>query len=86
MLDATLTHAGDARPLFWPLSGHCFEGPVSYWWDRDNHARPFALVEHAALLVATVQFLSWVLAHSQRFGYCSHPFSGKVFRGALDAG
>ena len=58
MLDATLTHAGDARPLFWPLSGHRFEGPVSYWWDRDNLARPFALVEHAALLVATVQFLS----------------------------
>lgn len=45
-----LTHAGDARPLLWPVSGRRFEGPVSYW-DARRHGRAFALFEHAALLV-----------------------------------
>lgn len=46
-----LTHAGDARPMFWPFSGWRFRSPVSYW-DRGRHARAFSLLEHAALPAA----------------------------------
>ena len=57
VLADALTHAGDARPVLWPLSRRRFGGPISYW-DRAHHARPFALLEHAALLVLIVRLLS----------------------------
>lgn len=44
-----LTHGTDARPILWPLSNHRFQSPVSYR-ERDRHAVPFALAEHAATL------------------------------------
>ena len=56
LVDA-LTHAEDARPIFWPLSRRRFEGPISYW-DRAHHARPFALFEHATLLLVAARLLS----------------------------
>ena len=57
VLADALTHAEDARPVFWPLSKRRFEGPVSYW-DRAHHARLFALAEHAALVIAAPRLLS----------------------------
>ena len=57
VLADTLTHAEDARPILWPLSRRRFEGPISYW-DRAHHARPFALFEHATLLLVAARLLS----------------------------
>lgn len=51
-----LTHARDARPILWPVSGWRLEAPVSYW-DRNRHALPFTLAEHTALLAV----LAWLL-------------------------
>jgi LexA-binding, inner membrane-associated putative hydrolase len=45
------THAGDARPLFWPFSTWRWKSPVSYW-DRESYALPFILFEHGAILLA----------------------------------
>ena len=50
------THAGDARPPLWPLSGWRFESPISYW-DRKFYALPCLLVEHGAILVLALAFL-----------------------------
>jgi len=44
-----LTHGSDARPLLWPVSGYRFESPLSYR-ERDRHALPFTVAEHAAVL------------------------------------
>ncbi len=44
-----LTHGADARPILWPLSTRRFQSPVSYR-ERDRHAIPFAIAEHAATL------------------------------------
>ena len=52
----SLTHAEDARPVFWPLSGKRFRGPVSYW-DRGHHARAFSILEHASLLLSAREIL-----------------------------
>ena len=57
VLADALTHAEDARPILWPLSRRRFEGPISYW-DRAHHAHPFALFEHATLLLVAVWLLS----------------------------
>jgi len=46
-----LTHGSDARPLLWPVSAYRFESPLSYR-ERDRHALPFAIAEHAAILLA----------------------------------
>ncbi len=46
-----LTHGSDARPLLWPVSGYRFESPLSYR-ERDRHALPFTVAEHAAVLAA----------------------------------
>lgn len=51
-----LTHAGDARPILWPISGRRLEAPISYW-DRDRHALLFTLAEHTALLATS----TWLL-------------------------
>lgn len=53
VLADAFTHAEDARPILWPFSKRRFASPVSYW-DRTRHAIPFALVEHAALLLLVV--------------------------------
>lgn len=50
-----LTHGSDARPLLWPLSSFRFHSPVSYR-ERERHALPFTLAEHAALLAAVLGF------------------------------
>ena len=47
-----LTHGSDARPLLWPVSVYRFESPLSYR-ERDRHALPFTVAEHAAVLAAT---------------------------------
>ncbi len=60
LVDA-LTHSGDARPIFWPISGWRPEGPISYW-DRTRHSRPFTLAEHAAVLAVAV----WILRQKPR--------------------
>lgn len=57
VLADALTHAEDARPVLWPISRRRFRGPISYW-DRAHHSRPFALVEHAALLMVAAWLLS----------------------------
>ena len=46
-----LTHGTDARPLFWPLSNHRFQSPISYR-ERDRHALVVTAVEHALILAA----------------------------------
>lgn len=46
-----LTHGSDARPPLWPVSSYRFESPMSYR-ERDRHALPFTIAEHAAVLVA----------------------------------
>jgi hypothetical protein len=46
-----LTHADDARPVLWPVSGLRLRSPVSYW-DSSRFALPFAALEHAATLAA----------------------------------
>ena len=56
VLSDSLTHTEDARPLFWPLSGRRFRGPVSYW-DRGYHARAFSILEHASLLLSAMEIL-----------------------------
>ena len=48
-----LTHASDARPLLWPLSPRRFHSPISYR-ERERHALPFTVAEHAAVLAALV--------------------------------
>ena len=57
-----LTHGSDARPLLWPVSGYRFESPLSYR-ERDRHALPFTVAEHAAVLAATHQVIAG-LAHT----------------------
>ena len=49
-----LTHGSDARPLLWPVSGYRFESPISYR-ERDRHALPFTVAEHAAVLAAAYE-------------------------------
>ena len=49
-----LTHGSDARPLLWPLSTYRFESPLSYR-ERDRHALPFTVAEHAAVLAAAYE-------------------------------
>jgi hypothetical protein len=56
LVDA-LTHAEDARPVLWPVSGRRFRSPVSYW-DRSHHARAFKMVEHGALLLLATRTVS----------------------------
>ncbi len=43
------THGGDARPHLWPAWGWRWQSPVSYW-DRDRHAIPLLIGEHALLV------------------------------------
>jgi hypothetical protein len=50
------THAGDARPPFWPLSRWRFKSPISYW-DRKFYALPCLFVEHGAILALVLGFL-----------------------------
>ena len=49
----TLTHGSDARPPLWPLSSRRFRSPISYR-ERERHALPFTVAEHAAVLAALV--------------------------------
>ena len=59
-----LTHADDARPVLWPVSGLRLRSPVSYW-DRSRSAGPFAVGEHALSLAATWWLLrSWGTARA----------------------
>jgi hypothetical protein len=73
VLADALTHAEDARPIFWPFSGWRFGSPISYW-DSTRHARAFALVEHAAVLLAAAWMLGggsherWSRKHRRRSG------------------
>ncbi len=46
-----LTHGSNARPLLWPVSDYRFKSPLSYH-ERDRHALPFTVAEHAAVLAA----------------------------------
>lgn len=57
VLADALTHAEDARPVLWPVSGRRFRSPVSYW-DRSHHARAFTMVEHGALLILAARAIS----------------------------
>lgn len=57
VLADALTHAEDVRPILWPLSGRRFRSPISYW-DHRYHARPFALIEHGALLLVAARTIS----------------------------
>ena len=52
-----LTHGEDARPLFWPLSGRRFSSPVSYR-EKKRYGRLFTILEHAAVLAATISLLT----------------------------
>lgn len=66
------------RPLFWPLPERRFGASVSCWY-RDYHARPIALVEHAALLGATAWLLSRDSGNSQRLGTALIRFRVRCF-------
>lgn len=57
VLADALTHAGDARPILWPLSQWRLRSPVSYW-DRSHHALPLALVEHGMSLFVALLIVS----------------------------
>ena len=57
VLADALTHAGDARPILWPISGWRFRSPVSYW-ERSHHARAFSRVEHGTLLLLAAWTIS----------------------------
>lgn len=57
VLTDTLTHAGDARPILWPLSQWRLRSPISYW-DRSHHALPFALIEHGTSLFVALWIVS----------------------------
>lgn len=57
VLADALTHAGDARPMLWPVSGWRLRSPVSYW-ERSHHARAFTMVEHGALLLLAAWAIS----------------------------
>jgi len=46
-----VSHHEDAWAILWPLSDRRWRSPVSYW-DHEHHARTWATVEVAALLVA----------------------------------
>ncbi len=59
VLADALTHAGDARPILWPISGWRFRSPVSYW-ERSHHARAFSRVEHGMLLL----LIAWTISRS----------------------
>ena len=61
----TLTHGTDARAPFWPLSAYRFRSPVSYR-ERDRHALPFTLAEHAAALLAARETLAHIFSPSPR--------------------
>ena len=52
-----LTHGSDARTLLWPVSAYRFESPLSYR-ERDRHALPFTVAEHAAVLAAAHQLIT----------------------------
>lgn len=52
-----LTHGSDARPLFWPVSEWRFESPISYR-ERDRHALPVTIAEHALVLAAVLRLLT----------------------------
>ncbi|MBA3584160.1 MAG: metal-dependent hydrolase [Gemmatimonadetes bacterium] len=57
VLADALTHAGDARPILWPISGWRLRSPVSYW-DRSHQARTFSMVEHGTLLLLAAWTIS----------------------------
>jgi hypothetical protein len=46
-------HASDARPHLWPLSSRRWRSPLSYW-ERDRHAVPVLVGEHAGLALLAV--------------------------------
>ena len=71
LLSDALTHAEDARPILWPVSGGRFRSPISYW-DRSHHARAFTMVEHGALLLLA----AWTISHRAREPHPSAPTSG----------
>lgn len=50
-----LTHAGDTRPLFWPLTDWQWSSPVSYY-NPAYYGREFFFTSHA-LIVVTMAFL-----------------------------
>ncbi len=52
-----LTHGSDARPLLWPVSNYRFKSPLSYR-ERDRHALPFTVAEHAAVLTTSHRFIT----------------------------
>ena len=45
------THVDDAWPPLWPATARRWRAPVSYW-QSEHHARGFAAIESASLLVA----------------------------------
>ena len=57
VLGDALTHAGEARPILWPISGWRLRIPVSYW-ERSHHARAFSRVEHGTLLLLAAWTIS----------------------------
>ena len=57
VLADALTHAEDARPILWPISGWRFRSQVSYW-ERSHHARAFSRVEHGTLLLLAAWTIS----------------------------
>ena len=57
VLADALTHAADARPILWPISGWRFRSPVSCW-ERSHHARTFSRVEHGTLLLLAAWTIS----------------------------
>jgi membrane-bound metal-dependent hydrolase YbcI (DUF457 family) len=51
-----LTHADNARPIFWPLSDWTWTSPISYY-DPLHHGQEFFLVSHALILVIMAALL-----------------------------
>lgn len=51
-----LTHAGDTRPLFWPLTDWQWSSPVSYY-NPSYYGREFFFISHALVLLTMAALL-----------------------------
>ena len=60
-----LTHAANARPLFWPLSGWTWNSPISYY-DPLHYGREFFLISHALMLLILVTLIIRRILDSRR--------------------
>ncbi len=60
-----LTHADNARPLFWPLSDWTWASPVSYY-DPLHYGKEFFLISHVLILLMMAALLvRWIRSRNK---------------------